>query len=160
MTDLALRYDPALGAFDLVLDPVTGDLVTDDGLETAVTLSLFTDRRAQEGDALPGGAPAQYNGDRRGWWGDALTADAPLGSRLWLLSREKTLAETAARARTYAQEGLAWLRRAGIAERVDVVATAVPAESRIELDVVVTRPEGGARVEYRWRNLWEPQDAV
>lgn len=158
MTDLALRYDPALGAFDLVLDPVTGDLAMDDGLETAVILSLFSDRRAQDGDVLPGG-PSGWGGDRRGWWGDALTPDAPLGSRLWLLSREKTLPETAARARTYAQEGLAWLRRAGIAERVNVTAQAVPAESRVEVGVAVERPDG-TQVEYRWRNLWEPQDAV
>ena len=154
MTDLALRYDSALGAFDLALYPATGDQAMDDGLETAVILSLFTDRRAQDGDALPGGY-----GDRRGWWGDALTPDAPLGSRLWLLGREKTLAETAARARTYAQEGLAWLRRAGIAAKVNVTAQAVPAESRVEVSVEVERPDG-AHVEYRWRNLWEPQDAV
>lgn len=158
MADLALRYSPELGAFDLVLDPATGDLGVDEGLTTAVILSLFTDRRALPGDTPPGGASG-WGGDRRGWWGDALTPEAPLGSRLWLLAREKTTAETAARARTYVREALEWMLRAGVAARLTVTAEAIPADSRVEVAVAIERP-GGDTVQYRWRNVWEPQSAV
>lgn len=99
-----------------------GLLASDNGLKTAIVLSLFTDRRAEAGDALPDGTA-----DRRGWWGDvAPPANAPSdmvwlsGSRLWLLAREKQTAETAKRARDYCQEALAWLERMGVVAGIDV----------------------------------------
>ncbi|MGE0487322.1 MAG: phage GP46 family protein [Gammaproteobacteria bacterium] len=92
-------------------------LADDDGLETAVILSLFTDRRAADDDALPDGTD-----DRRGWWGDAYP-DLPgdrVGSRLWLLFREKDMQAVVNRAREYVEEALAWLVEDGIARRVVV----------------------------------------
>lgn len=154
MTDIALVYDPALGAFDLALDPATGDLGTDEGLFTAVMIALFTDARAADDEALPvPGAP------RRGWWGDALAADGePWGSKLWLLARGKATAATAARAKAYAEAALAWAVRDKIAARIEVAAEAHPADNRIALAIAVTRPSG-ERIEYRWRNLWEAMTA-
>ncbi|MDE9430177.1 phage GP46 family protein [Xenorhabdus bovienii] len=40
-----------------------GDLVTGDDLQTAIIISLFTDRQARSDDDFDGV-------DRRGWWGD------------------------------------------------------------------------------------------
>ena len=149
MTDIALRYDSALGAFDIALDAATGDLVSDDGLFTAVMISLFTDARAQRDDPLPAaGQP------RRGWWGDALAPARPWGSKLWLLVREKCTATTAARARGYAVQALQWLLDDRIAARIDVAAEAIAAEHRIALSITLTRPSG-EQLDYRWRNLWE-----
>lgn len=149
MTDLALRYDPALGAFDCALDAAAGDLVGDDGLTTAVMISLFTDARAERDDPLPAA-----DAPRRGWWGDALTPARPWGSKLWLLVRAKCTPATAARARGYAVQALQWLLDDRIAARIDVTAEAIAAEHRIALAVTLTRPSG-ERLEYRWRNLWE-----
>jgi phage gp46-like protein len=63
VTDLALHLiDTGAGQpprIDVRLDG--GDLSTDDGLETAVLLSLITDRRAEADDVLPDGGT-----DRRG----------------------------------------------------------------------------------------------
>lgn len=155
MTDLALRWSEAAQGFDIALDAATGQLVTDDGLTTAVLISLFTDARAAADDALPDPA-----GARRGWWGDALAADGqPWGSKLWLLRREKCTAATAARAQAYAAAALAWLVRERIAARVEVEAEALPAEQRIALAITIVRP-AGERVEYRWRNLWEDGHAL
>ncbi len=159
MTDLALRYSPDIGAFDLALDPASGDLVTDEGLTTAVIISLFTDRRARDDDALPALGVGGEAADRRGWWGDALTPESPLGSRLWLLEREKTTEATAARARTYVRESLEWLIRSGAAAALDVTASAHPAETRVEVQTTIER-SGRGRESFRWRNLWEPVDAV
>ncbi len=114
MTDLALSYitnrdSGRLPAIDLAL---TGyDLATEDGLRTAVIVSLFTDRRAESDDEIPDGGD-----DRRGWWSGVI------GSRLWLLARAKQLPGTLARARAYAVESLQWLIDDGVAAAVDVSA--------------------------------------
>jgi phage gp46-like protein len=149
MTDIALQWSAAVEGFDLAIDPLSGDLVTDDGLTTAVIISLFTDARAAADDPLPDPA-----GARRGWWGDALIAPDRLGSLLWLLVREKVTAEVAARARKAIADALAWLDEDGIAAAVSVETEAQALENRIAARAVVTKPSG-ERVEYRWANLWE-----
>lgn len=143
--DIALRYDPLAEFFDLAIDE--GDLATDEGLETSVILSLFTDRRALEEDRLPDGTT-----DRRGWWADAY-ADRPIGSRLWLLYREKTLDEVLRRARTYAEEALAWMVEDGLAKRVAVEAWNIRHDT-LGLRIQIYRPTGLAldrQYDYVWR---------
>lgn len=83
----------------LRLDSITSG----DVLLTDIIVSLFTDRRALSSDVLPAG-----NDDRRGWWGDSFSS-RPIGSRLWLLSREKQVPDVPERCKTYAEESLQWL---------------------------------------------------
>lgn len=114
---IGLAWDPRRGEAAL-RRTATGALAQDDGLATAVLLSLFLDRRAGPDDPLPDGT------DRRGWLGDALAADGDrIGSRLWLLMREKQVEETRRRAEEYAEEALAWLVEDGLAEAVEVTAS-------------------------------------
>ena len=88
MTDLALIWSAEAGLADLVIEG--GGLMTEEGLRTAVLISLMTDRRARLDDALP-----SDDGNRRGWWGDvAAEGNDRIGSRLWLLSRAKATTET------------------------------------------------------------------
>lgn len=115
------------------------DLVLEDGLATAVILSLFLDARARADDALPDGGT-----DRRGFWADTVAPAAErdrTGSRLWLLSREKTLPEVLRRAHDYAAEALRWLVDDGVASRVDVSAT-MPRLGLLSLAVNITRVTG------------------
>lgn len=131
MPGMALTWDQANFIFDLTLHSGEQgrDFLGDAGLLSAVIISLFTDRRARDDDPLPDervGVPS----DRRGWWGDYLDEDQPaVGSRLWLLWREKDLDVVVARAEEYAREALAWLttEQAGTlrVERVDVSARRV-----------------------------------
>lgn len=116
MIDIALSFNQERLDFDLTLTGMGDgkiDLQGDAGLLTAVIISLFTDRRANADDPLPDeriGLPA----DRRGWWGDHILEDDardPMGSRLWLLSREKDMDVVIARAEQYAEEAVAWLAR-------------------------------------------------
>ena len=81
-------------------------LAGDDGLDTAVILSLFSDARARAGDDTP--APD----DLRGWWGDAFAAKTGdrFGSRLWLLGRRKQLPSVLAEAKGAQEKGLAEAR--------------------------------------------------
>lgn len=124
-------------------------LAEDDGLETAVIISLFTDRRAEADDVLPGGD------DRRGWWGDALAEveGDRIGSRLWLLSREKQLPQVVARAREYALEALQWLIEDGVASAVDVSAEIVR-QGVLGLSVEIRRA-GKPPVRYRFEQFWK-----
>lgn len=144
--DIALRYDPAEQWYDLALED--GDLATDEGLHTAVVLSLFTDRRAHEADRLPDGV-----GDRRGWWADAYHA-RPRGSRLWLLSREKEEASVLRRAKEYAEEALAWIVEDRIAERLTVEAIHLR-RGVLQLRIQIWRGGEAAldrQYEYVWQN--------
>ncbi|WP_424682909.1 phage GP46 family protein [Frateuria sp. YIM B11624] len=147
MTDIALQWDTdhadvAMGA---------ADLVADEGLETAVILSLFLDRRADADDGVP------LDQDPRGWWGDtfASVAGDQVGSKLWLLGREKQLAQVAKRAQTYATEALAWLVEEGVASEIDVQATFVAA-GRLTLAIAIQRPQAppfNRQYQYVWSAL-------
>ena len=115
------------------------DLTLEDGLATAVILSLFLDARARADDALPDGGT-----DRRGFWADTVAPAVErdrTGSRLWLLSREKTLPEVLRRAHDYAAEALRWLVDDGVASRVDVSA-AMPRLGLLSLAVNITLVKG------------------
>lgn len=128
-----------------------GDLAAESGLETAVILSLFCDARAREDDVIPDGT-----GYRRGWWADSVTplasggltvredaaAHDRIGSRLWLLSREKQLPEVLRRAKDYAEEALAWLIDDGVARRVSVTPS-VPRQGWLWLDIRIDLADGG-----------------
>ena len=121
-----------------------GDLVAEGSLRTAVILSLFLDRRADDDDILPNGSD-----DRRGWWADTVApmtdygigggsaSGDRIGSRLWLLSREKQLAGVLERAQHYAEEALTWLVEDGVATAVQVTATN-PRQGWLVLEVTVT----------------------
>lgn len=142
--DIALSYDADAKVYDLTI--VDGDLATDTSLETAVLLSLYTDRRALDEDVLP-----DEGSDRRGWWCDAYS-NRPHGSRLWLLSREKELDEVLRRAEDYAREALAWVIKDGIASNVDVEAIHLR-RGVLQLTVGIQRSSSTvleARYEYVW----------
>jgi phage gp46-like protein len=131
----------------VVVDGVAGSpLADDDPLIRAVIISLFTWRRANPDDAV--------DGSRQGWWGDAtasVTGDR-IGSRLWLLGREKMLPETFNRAREYSLESLQWLLDDGVASAVDVVAERY-GMSGLALVVTVTR--AGKTTELRFADVWQ-----
>ncbi|WP_439861636.1 phage GP46 family protein [Pseudomonas sp. MBLB4136] len=145
MSDIALIWDGH--GCDLALDG--NDLQLDDGLQTSILISLFSDRRARADDQLPG-----EDRDRRGWWADAypVIEGDQIGSRLWLLDREKEIQETLRRAKEYAEEALAWLVVDGIAARVEVSAS-VPRRGVLGLAVAVKRVDG--RLEnYQYDVIW------
>ena len=115
--DIKTFFNQETSSFGITI--ANGDLVADQGLQTAVVVSLFTDRRAEPDDAIPDGS-----NDRRGWWGDTYAAipGDQIGSRLWLLGRAKETQDTLNRAREYALEALQWLVDDGLVKSVDVTA--------------------------------------
>lgn len=145
MSDTTTVWVPELGRGDWVLEGA--DLRTGDDLITAVLISLFTDRVANADDEIPDGT-----GDPRGWWGDA-GETYPVGSRLWLLQREKQTAETAARAKDYIAEALQWLLDDGVVARFDIDTTWI-AYGRLGAQVVANRIDGSV-VAMNFASVWQ-----
>jgi phage gp46-like protein len=117
-----------------------GTLADDRDLETSVLLSLFTDRTARPGDVIPD------SGIIRGWWADTYRR-YPLGSRLWLLWREKQTETTRKRAEEYARESLQWMIDSQAARTV-VATAAWIARGMLELVIEITPPIGERKL---WR---------
>jgi phage gp46-like protein len=152
VSDFALTSD-AYGRGDFSLE--AGDYLHEDGMRTAIFLSLWTDRLAEAGDVLPDAGT-----DRRGYWADAVpvVAGDRYGSRLWLLRRSKRDGPTLARAQAYAREALQWLVEDGVASAVEVVVEWLPAPIYgVAIGVTVRRPEGGAS--YRYEHTWIAEEA-
>lgn len=133
----------------LTVDGVAIDtgMVPDDKLVRAAIVSLFTWRRANTDDVT--------DGQKMGWWGDttAEIANDRIGSRLWLLAREKLLPATINRAREYAQEALAWMIDDGLASRIEVQAERF-GQSGIALTATIYRSDGRI-TSLRFDNVWE-----
>lgn len=150
--DIALVFDPLSLSADIAVE--NGGLRMDAGLQTAVIISLFTDRRADDDDPID---PLSPGGGRRGWPGDLLEPPGQrYGSRLWLLQRAKMqeqLQDTAGLVEQYAAEALQWLIDDGVADTVEVKAERVGLEA-IGLSVAVIR---GGKPLGRWDFVWKGQ---
>lgn len=152
--DLELVWLSATGDMDLSLADVDADvdadLAVDRGLKTAVELSLFTDRRAEDDDKPPSGDDR----DRRGWWGDQFAAVAGdrLGSRMWLLDRAKRTNETVLSAKGYAAEALAWMLEDKVVEGIDI--TVETTATALLIAVGLQRPHRDP-VTFRFSRPWD-----
>lgn len=114
-------------------------------LPRAVIISLFSWRRANPDDNAP---------QPLGWWGDTfptVTGDR-IGSRLWLLGREKITNETLNRARDYAIEALQWLLDDGVTARIDVTSERAGLDSAV-LKIDMYRRDGTVW-NLRFDNYW------
>ena len=153
MADLALAWDGAELVADLSVQG--NDLVQEDSLRTAVLLSLYLDRQAEASDLLPPGET-----DRRGWWADGapVVPGDLVGSRLWLLAREKQSPAVRARAERYAREALQWLIEDRVVERLEVTAS-FPKAGWLVLDVEIFRPSSDP-VRYQFDGSWSEPPAA
>lgn len=152
------REDPTYGDIrlyhyvtvsDINMDETGLDVEMDAGLETAVLISLFTNRRANTDDILP-----NNSNDPGGWHGD-VTMDIPIGSRLWLLSRAKTEREIPAIAEEYIREALKWMLDDNVARKIDVVCTREEKDI-LKMDIGIYRPEAEP-VFYTYYYNWQAQ---
>lgn len=148
MSDLLITWDPTTYEGDLVLDGF--DLATDEGLASAVFVSIFTWRRANPDDDVT-------DGDLKGWFGDsyAETEGDQIGSRIWLFLREKITTANLLKLREVIRESLQWLIDDGIASNLEVEVFRNPDHSihTVEADVTIYRSNGG-QVNLRFEDLW------
>ena len=136
------------GCFDVKVE--NGDLKSDDGLETAVIISLFTDRRVSE-QQLPDLAVS-----KRGWWGDMFSDidGDQIGSRLWTIERRKRTDETLRLYEDFAKEALDWLIEDGVASTITVLA-AYDSQGQAVGEIIITRPSGATS---RYDANWDAQE--
>jgi len=144
--DIAVSWDTANYRGDWII--VRGALGVDSGIESAVLLSLFSDRRASSDFT-----PNDGTDDRRGWWGDTYEPDL-LGSRLWQLNRAKKTDSTTLllKARDYCKEALQWLVDAGVVAAVTVSTSWLGTSGQvIGIMVTVVQPTGAvSQRQYQW----------
>lgn len=128
----------------------------DDTISALVLISLFTDARADESDTLP-----DQSSDLRGWPGDTFY-DAPWGSKLWLLYREKLTTDVRNRAVKYAEDALSWmLQDQGEGPLVSSVTVtgSIPKFQTLALNIIIAKPDGEV-LSLSVSKLWEAQRAV
>lgn len=144
MSDIRTLWPPPDGSdADWVVVP--GDLQQGDDLQTAIYISLFTDRLARDDDEIDGT-------DRLGWWGD--TGEAyPIGSRLWLLRRQKLTSQVAGKAEDFCREALQWLLDDSVVSSITVQSRMVYPRTLL-LGIAYQEPGKTAQsVKYSW--VWE-----
>jgi phage gp46-like protein len=145
MGDLTLIIPQDGLEFDLAMQDA--DLQTGDDLRTAVVISLFTWARAKSDDKLEEGESAQ------GWWGDNLSEDNyKIGSRLWLLMREKLTQETINRTEEYIKESLRWMLDDKVASKISV-AVSRNGLDRIDADIQIYH--AGGVTDLKFNDLWQ-----
>ncbi len=134
------------------------DLERDGGLETAVMLSLYSDRRALDSDDYD-------NDNKRGWWGDELNIDNDqTGSRLWLLERSKTTQQSLNLAKGYVREALQWMIDDGVCMKIDIVAQRYNRQNPARPEIgdtlamqIKIRKFDGTETVMKFNDIWEAQ---
>jgi len=144
------------GQYDQFVDFILADrdVDRDAGLETAVLITLLTDKHADADDPLPD--DSGYHG---GWFGDSLPVvpDYKMGTKLWLLQRAKTVAEIPAIAKEYLADGFKWMVEDGIVQTVDVtVERRRDLKATLAFTISFTKPEG-TTIFYSFYYNWEAQ---
>jgi phage gp46-like protein len=151
MSDISFIFDSDKGHSDIQI--VGGDFLLDDTLQTAVEISLFTDRRATTSEIQTFQRGIQERQSRRGYWANFFKEFAQ-GTGLWLLQREKKTQETLSRAKTFCNDSLNWMVQEGI---VALVSTETSFDGAALVIVVsITKPDGqeaGFKYQFAWDNL-------
>jgi phage gp46-like protein len=144
MTDIAILPDGYFAPFDIYISE--SGFEADDSLETAVIISLFTDRRLPESLALV------ENSDRKGYWGDLAESDGyQWGSLLWTMYRQVITDTVITSCRQFAEESLQWMIDDRIAESVTVTAErAGTYQINIGIDIVKRDTRDTLRYSYLW----------
>lgn len=151
MIDVALQWDFDNSVGDLSI--TDNDLTHEQGLTSAVMISLFTDQRANIDD------PLDDPSDRRGWWGDTLESDGDrIGSKLWLLYRQKITTQVLAKIKEYIQDALQWMLDDRVVIDIDITVER-NAIDRIYTAIDLYRQKG-SKITIAFDDLWQAMEAA
>lgn len=141
-TKLAQQADLS---YDLEIE--NGDFVIDDALETALVVSLLSDRRADESQV----AQPEF---RRGWIGDLVTTLSGylFGSHLWLDEQSRATQETLNSIKDAAEKSLLWMLETGLVLKIEARTSFIDL-STVRLDIIITSPDGS--ISNKAFNLWK-----
>lgn len=129
--------------YDFQIDSC-GDIQTEDTLDTAILVSLFTDQRAAPADVVKSVL-------RRGWVGDLETPGDLYGSLLWLFEQSRLTGQVVASLGDMAQKSLKWMTDGSIA--TEVSARAIVKNSGVDIKIDIKKPNSPA--EAKLFALWD-----
>ena len=126
-----------------------GQLKFDEGLETAIFISAFSDRFVSL-DQLPVGTT-----DQKGWRADLIAevSNDLIGSEFWRLAKAKTSPQLAAFFEDAARDMLQWMIDDGVAQSVTAVATVID-NQQIDVAIEILRPDGD---DIPFKFVWDGQ---
>jgi phage gp46-like protein len=137
-----------------------GDFELGNDLETAVLVSLFSNRRGTDEEVTQYARGTIKPELAAGLWIDSYRSE-DYGSGFWLLLREKKIEETLSRFEEYGNAALAWMLRDGVAQSIDI--TAEYEGEKVKLNVVISRDTGGELTftyDFAWDQLFLPPEAI
>lgn len=143
LEDIKLKYDEINNEIDLEVLDNAGDVTTEPGLETAVLISLYTDRRARDDDPV-----SDEETNKRGWWGDLVSPEEvedQIGSRKWIFwERGKTTEQVMEDVKEADYEALQWLIDDGIASEIIITIErdGIEGNDRLEELIEIIKPDG------------------
>lgn len=155
MADVSYVYNCDNGLLDIQL--VDNDILLANELETAVSVSMFSEARTD--------LPTETNiqdaiSELSGWWADTFE-DEPLGSEAWIYRRSKIVNETLNGLIETYTKSLQWLIDDGVAESVVVTAVkSLKIPNTIEILASITKPNEQTDT-FKWAFAWgDIRDAV
>ena len=147
--DIKIEFDPLTFEGDIAYQ--NGDLTRESGLSTAVMISLFTDRHADDSDIIDDPT------DKRGWWGD-LCPDVSdnIGSKLWQYERSKSTTENINAIKKTISDSLQWMIDDQVAKKIDITAEKFGDVGNYRLGIIIQihKSSGGTET-IKFNDLWE-----
>ncbi len=134
-----------------------GDLIREEGLLTAVFISLYTDRRASVNDVI------DNPDEKKGWWGDLApdTGDR-IGSKLWQYERSTTTKETLVKVKQAIKDCLQWMIDDEVAKKIEVTTErfGIPGNDRLGATIKIYRRKENESITIKFDDLWEAEYAI
>jgi len=132
--------------WDIEID-TNGDLKGSNSIDTAVLMSLFTDKRADASEI-------RDSKERRGWWGNLFNdnEDYEIGSKLWLSTNQGRLTDDTLNAiNSQALNCLVWMKEDNIVDDIKVSSNIIGNEQvRLNLKFII-----GSNIINKYFILWE-----
>ncbi len=141
----AILQELAGGIYDLTIG-FDGDIATEDSFDTALVVSLLSDRRANESEV-----PESHR--RRGWIGNEVTPGFEIGSKVWLFEQARLNRTTMNGIADAARDALQWFIDDDLVVAVRNVQVALVGRDQVSLEVTIERTS--SEVEKRFFTLWE-----
>ena len=141
-TDVILNADKGYHDFDWT---ESGDISTDQMLDTAIKMSIFEEVRATAQE-IP------VSNKRRGWIGNETTPDFEQGSKSWLFEQERITGSVLAELGVVVRNGLQWLIDDDIAVSVVVEQ---PFLSQGKICVYINLGRDGSPVDRKLYEVWD-----
>ena len=146
--DIKLFHNPLVQGDYADIEIDNGDFVLDEGFETLILISLFTDAYVAKNSS--------YNKESRGWFGNDVLG-FNLGSKLWQLDRSKLNKKTLNLATQYSKDALQWMVDDGMFRQVETLAIKSKTRSNaIELYIAAYKPDDTIE-KYKYNVQWIAQ---